>query len=185
MITINLYYRLTIFHSGKFEQELCIFENKITQKYLFIRFVGTVFFIEFLPLVFPKNPPLYISFLPFIFPLLLLHSDHFLHLTCFFLQHELSLYSWATFCPIGLFFPQHYDEWRLLGLFVNSSQLSNIMQMYQTNYCRSIRKLQKASSDNPVSFEILPQKVRKHVDFACLVQLFTLDGFHGNLPLDP
>ena len=29
-ITINLYYGLTIIHIEKFEQELCIFENKIT-----------------------------------------------------------------------------------------------------------------------------------------------------------
>ena len=102
-ITINLYYGLTIIHIENFEQELCIFENKITQKYLFIRFVETVFFYRVSPSCFSKKSPLYISFLPFIFLLLLLHSYHFLHLTCFLLQHkfrhELSLYSWAV--PLG------------------------------------------------------------------------------------
>ena len=147
-----------------------------------------VFFYRVSPSCFSKKSPLYISFLPFIFLLLLLHSYHFLHLTCFLLQHkfrhELSLYSWAV--PLGsssLNIMINGDFWGSLSY---SNQLSNIKcKMYQTNYCKSIKKLQKASSDNPVSSEIIPQKVGKHVDFACSMQIFTSDGVHSNLPLDP
>ena len=63
-ITINLDYGLTIIHIEKFELELCIFENKITQKYLFIRFIETVFLQSFSLLFFQEIPSLY-QFPPF------------------------------------------------------------------------------------------------------------------------
>ena len=127
-----------------------------------------------------------LSFCPsfsFYTPLLLLFHPYLLfYLPCFLLQHELQLFT--TCChnlvgqpsiPLGSpFFKvrMNKDFWGFLS-YPNQISIA-LVQVCQVGCCRSIRKIQKASSNIHIHLRTIPWQLKTQVDMGSMAEVIHL-----------